>query len=217
MGLHFASGKRARAICDRCGFAVKYTDLRTQFVANHPTGLKVCSECLDEDHPQLDTDRLRVYDPQALDDPRPDHGELAASRELRHPARARALLTQRIKRREPFRPFAASVLREAMADWFEVERDLPWMTMAVPVRAARRAQVPAVVHADGTSRPQTVTAREAPVLHDLIRRFAVRTASATSARPASCLPSTKKGPSPSESKSTESYTPTTCASTRSTL
>ena len=74
-------------------------------------------------------------------------------------------------RRGDVGPYAASVLREAMADWFEVERDLPWMTMAVPVRAARRAQVPAVVHADGTSRPQTVTAREAPVLHDLIRRF----------------------------------------------
>jgi len=98
---------------------------------------------------------------------------LGARSLLADPRRAdvRALLNQRIKRREPFRPFAASVLREAMADWFEVERDLPWMTMAVPVRAARRAQVPAVVHADGTSRPQTVTAREAPVLHDLIRRF----------------------------------------------
>lgn len=85
MGGYFASGKRARAICDRCGFACDYQDLKTQFFSNRTTGLKVCPECLDEDHPQLDTDQLRVYDPQALEDPRPDHGELADSRELRQP------------------------------------------------------------------------------------------------------------------------------------
>ena len=88
----------------------------------------------------------------------------------------RALLNARIKRREDFRPFAASVLQERMADWFETGRGqgdlhLPWMTMAIPVRADRRARVPGVVHADGTSRPQSVAAGDAPIFHDLIRRF----------------------------------------------
>jgi carbamoyltransferase len=84
----------------------------------------------------------------------------------------RETLNARIKRREAFRPFAAAVLREAMADWFERDLDLPWMSMAVPVRADRRGQVPAVVHADGTCRPQSVSAEAAPVFHDLIARFA---------------------------------------------
>jgi carbamoyltransferase len=64
------------------------------------------------------------------------------------------------------------VLQEAMADWFETDQELPWMSMAVPVRAARRSQVPAVVHADGTCRPQSVSSAEAPRFHGLIARFA---------------------------------------------
>jgi carbamoyltransferase len=64
------------------------------------------------------------------------------------------------------------VLQEAMADWFETNQDLPWMSMAVRLRAGRGAQVPAVVHADGTCRPQSVSAAEAPRFHDLIARFA---------------------------------------------
>jgi carbamoyltransferase len=92
---------------------------------------------------------------------------------LADPRRAdvRARLNDRIKWREPFRPFAAAVLRERLTDWFEADLDLPWMSMAVPVRASRRARVPAVVHADGTCRPQTVTASDAPRFHDLIQRF----------------------------------------------
>ena len=99
---------------------------------------------------------------------------LGARSLLADPRRAdvRELLNARIKRREAFRPFAAAVLREAMADWFDTDQDLPWMSMAVPVRAARRAQVPAVVHADGTCRPQSVSAAQAPLFHDLIARFA---------------------------------------------
>ncbi|MBK1699017.1 carbamoyltransferase family protein [Rhodovibrio salinarum] len=87
----------------------------------------------------------------------------------------RERLNQRIKRREAFRPFAAAVLRERMADWFEADLDLPWMSQAVPVRADRRALVPAIVHVDGTSRPQTVSASQTPQFHDLIRRFEERT------------------------------------------
>jgi carbamoyltransferase len=98
---------------------------------------------------------------------------LGARSLLADPRRAdvRALLNARIKRREAFRPFAASVLRERLCDWFETEQDLPWMSMAVPVRPARRAGVPAVVHADGTSRPQSVARADAPRFHDLIARF----------------------------------------------
>jgi len=93
-------------------------------------------------------------------------------------ADAKALLNERIKRREPFRPFAPSVLREHVHEWFEtdaVDRDLPFMTSVLPVRAERRASIPAVVHVDGTGRPQTVTREANPLYHDLIRAFAERT------------------------------------------
>jgi carbamoyltransferase len=96
---------------------------------------------------------------------------------LADPRRAdvRARLNRRVKGREPFRPFAAAVLRDRLPDWFEADLELPWMSLAVPVRAACRARVPAIVHADGSSRPQTVGAGDAPVFHDLIRRFEART------------------------------------------
>ncbi|MBK1670124.1 hypothetical protein CKO28_18985 [Rhodovibrio sodomensis] len=103
---------------------------------------------------------------------------LGARSLLADPRRAdvRALLNDRIKQRETFRPFAAAVLDARLAEWFDTDRldgaqDLRWMSMAVPVRPARRARVPAIVHADGSSRPQRVTAADAPRFHDLIVRF----------------------------------------------
>lgn len=64
-----------------------------------------------------------------------------------------------VKQREPFRPFAPSVLRDAASEWFIGEApDLtPFMTTLLPVRPERRARLEAVVHEDGTSRVQTVS------------------------------------------------------------
>ncbi|MBF0394196.1 MAG: carbamoyltransferase, partial [Alphaproteobacteria bacterium] len=90
-------------------------------------------------------------------------------------ADARDLLNLRIKRREPFRPFAPSVLAESFADWFDADGPLPHMTHVVPLRSERRAAVPAVVHQDGTGRPQTVSADTDPLFHRLIAAFAART------------------------------------------
>ncbi len=96
---------------------------------------------------------------------------------LADPRRAdmRNLLNDKIKRRESFRPFAPSVLREAVAQWFEVDDDVPFMMKVYPLRRERRAQVPAVTHVDGTGRLQTVTARDNPLYHRLIRAFALDT------------------------------------------
>jgi hypothetical protein len=68
----YASGKYALGICDRCGFQFKLNDLKVQFVAQKATNLMVCDGCLDVDHPQLMLGRVRVIDPQALKNPRPD-------------------------------------------------------------------------------------------------------------------------------------------------
>jgi len=68
----------------------------------------------------------------------------------------KTILNLKIKRRESFRPFAPSVLRDAVADWFIRDDDVPFMLQVIPIRPERRGQIPAVTHVDGTGRLQTV-------------------------------------------------------------
>lgn len=77
MTVRFARGDRALGICDRCGFTNRLNDLRYQAVAAKVTKLRVCSACMDVDHPQLLLGRFPVNDPVALRDPRPDAGEVS--------------------------------------------------------------------------------------------------------------------------------------------
>ena len=68
----FASGKFAIAECDRCGQRYKLKELRTQTLKTKPYRVKVCYECWDPDHPQLQLGMYPVNDPQAVREPRPD-------------------------------------------------------------------------------------------------------------------------------------------------
>jgi len=79
MGSQFASGKKSIAFCDRCGRKVAYKELKPQVVNQVVTGIRVCPSCLDKDQPQWRVGRLRITDPQALRDARPDPN-LVASR-----------------------------------------------------------------------------------------------------------------------------------------
>jgi carbamoyltransferase len=88
---------------------------------------------------------------------------------------AKDLLNLRIKRRESFRPFAPSVLREHMGEWFTREEAVPFMEKVLPIRPERRAAIPAVTHVDGTGRLQTVDREAAPRYHALIECFRQRT------------------------------------------
>jgi carbamoyltransferase len=85
------------------------------------------------------------------------------------------ILNLKIKRRESFRPFAPSVLREAVAEWFELEGDVPFMMQVYPIRAEKRALIPAVTHVDGSGRLQTVSESANGRYYRLIRAFAART------------------------------------------
>lgn len=91
------------------------------------------------------------------------------------PRRDEALALNHLKGREAFRPFAPAVL-DAFADtWFDLgtHGESPFMLRVVPVRDDKRALVPAVVHVDGTTRPQTVAPGHA--LHPVIGAFFART------------------------------------------
>src|SRR6516165_8547597 len=112
----------------------------------------------------------------------------------RSPSMQKAL-NLKVKYRESFRPFAPSVLRERVADWFELDTDSPYMLLVANVNSARRrtmtpqdealfgidklnvvrSDIPAVTHVDYSARVQTVHAGTNRRFHALISRFKAKT------------------------------------------
>ena len=100
-------------------------------------------------------------------------------------------LNLKVKYRESFRPFAPAVLREDVADWFELDSDSPYMLIVADVRDDKRramsaqeqalfgidklnvsrSEIPAVTHVDYSARIQTVSADTNPLFHRLLQRF----------------------------------------------
>jgi hypothetical protein len=72
MGNRFASGKYSIAECDRCGQRYKLKQLKFEVIKTKLYQLKVCPECFDPDHPQLQLGMYPVDDPQAVRQPRKD-------------------------------------------------------------------------------------------------------------------------------------------------
>jgi len=88
------------------------------------------------------------------------------------------LINLKVKHREFFRPFAPSVLEEHATQWFQLRRpsvSTRFMSFAVELNPEKRHLVPAILHVDGTSRVQTVSATLSPEYHDLISEFYRRT------------------------------------------
>jgi carbamoyltransferase len=101
------------------------------------------------------------------------------------------VLNLKVKYRESFRPFAPAVLREDLADWFDLDSDSPYMLLVANVRKDRcramtpdqevlfgidklnvaRSEIPAVTHVDYSARIQTVHANVNPLFHRLLSRF----------------------------------------------
>jgi carbamoyltransferase len=86
-------------------------------------------------------------------------------------AEMKDILNERIKKREPFRPFAPSILEEYTADYFEQSHPAPTMLMVYQIKPERRAEIPAVTHVDGSGRLQTVSRSLNPRYYDLISDF----------------------------------------------
>jgi len=81
------------------------------------------------------------------------------------------VLNRRVKHREPFRPFAPSILEEYTGQYFEKAYPSPFMLMAYRVRPEKRAEIPAPTHVDGTGRLQTVRRDTNPLYWRLIDEF----------------------------------------------
>ena len=83
----------------------------------------------------------------------------------------RALINAKVKLREPFRPFAPSVLEERASDYFDLPGPSPFMLFTAPVLASAKGAIPAVVHVDGSARVQTVDADSNPIYRLLLETF----------------------------------------------
>ena len=81
------------------------------------------------------------------------------------------ILNKKIKNREEFRPFAPSVIAEEAKNYFDLSVNSPFMLYVVPVLEKVKRKIPAVVHVDGTARPQTVTKNQNPLFYELLEKF----------------------------------------------
>jgi len=85
---------------------------------------------------------------------------------------AKDLLNDKIKRRESFRPFAPSILKEAVEDYFIQKDTVPFMEKVFDIKEEKHKEIPAVTHVNGTGRLQSVDKNISPRYHKLISKFA---------------------------------------------
>ncbi len=90
-------------------------------------------------------------------------------------AEMKDVLNDRIKKREPFRPFAPSILEERVGDYFEQTHPAPTMLMVYQIKPERHGEIPAVTHVDGSGRLQTVSREVNERYYQLISDFAALT------------------------------------------
>lgn len=87
----------------------------------------------------------------------------------------RELINAKVKLREPFRPFAPSVLEERAEEYFDSSGPSPFMLFTLSVRATAKGVIPAVTHVDGTARVQTVDRESNPRFRKLLEAFERKT------------------------------------------
>ena len=88
---------------------------------------------------------------------------------------AKEILNTKIKRRESFRPFAPSILKEYVGEYFEITDEVPFMEKVYPIKKEKQALIPAVTHVDGTGRLQSVDKEISPRYYQLIDAFRQKT------------------------------------------
>ncbi|KKU60089.1 MAG: Carbamoyltransferase family protein [Parcubacteria group bacterium GW2011_GWA2_47_12] len=103
------------------------------------------------------------YGPRAL-------GNRSILCDARNPEMAN-IVNKKVKHREPWRPFAASILAERQREWFELEHPSPFMLLAALVVEEKRALVPSIVHVDGSCRIQSVTREQNAPYYELLSAF----------------------------------------------
>ncbi len=88
---------------------------------------------------------------------------------------AKEILNLKVKRRESFRPFAPSILKEYVSEYFELNEEVPFMEKVFLIKKEKRSEIPAVTHVDGTGRLQSVDKDISPRYYALIENFRKKT------------------------------------------
>ncbi len=83
----------------------------------------------------------------------------------------KSIINEKVKHRQWFRPFAPSILRSEVAEWFENDKDSPYMSFVVKFKDEAKDRVPAVVHFDNTARLQTVTENDNKWYFDFLTKW----------------------------------------------
>ncbi len=81
------------------------------------------------------------------------------------------IINSKIKRRESFRPFAPSILYEKMNEWFDIDKEVPFMSEVYPIKKEKISLLPGITHVDGTGRLQTVKKQNNLKYYNLIKSF----------------------------------------------
>ena len=89
--------------------------------------------------------------------------------------RIKEIINKKIKRRESFRPFAPSILNEYREEWFNIDKEIPFMSEVYSIVEEKRKLIPGVTHIDGTGRLQTVTIESNKFYYSLISSFYKKT------------------------------------------
>ena len=175
---HQVLGHQERFHMQHAFWGPAYPDSRLQAVAEASDCLvKVCSDDAD----LVETAAGLIADGRVLGwyQGRSEWGPRALGNRsiLANPTLAtmKATINAKIKRRESFRPFAPSVLRELVPTYFEQTVDSPFMMHVVKIRPEWRERLPAITHVDGTGRLQSVDQASNPLYHRLIEAFQHRT------------------------------------------
>jgi len=150
-----------------------YTDDEIQrALKSHEDKIKArCSEDVAKDTAKLIAEGKIIgwfqggseYGPRAL-------GNRSILCDARNP-KMKDIVNEKVKHRESWRPFAASVLDEKQSEWFEIEHKSPFMLLAAQVVQDKKKLVPSIVHVDGTCRIQSVTREQNEQYYELLKAF----------------------------------------------
>jgi len=170
---HRVLGSERGFVMDHAYTGPEYSDARCG-EALHTAGLD--SELLDDDalFPRV-AERIAAGDVVGWFQGRMEFGPRALGNRsiVTDPRRddMKDILNARIKHREPFRPFAPSILAERTSEWYEQDYTSPFMILVYKTRADKRERIPAVNHVDDTGRLQTVERDVNPRYYRLIEEF----------------------------------------------
>jgi carbamoyltransferase len=153
-GPEFRNGRVAKVLADR---ALSYTELDDSALAQRTAELIAAGDVVGWFQGRMEWGPRALGHRSILADPRRND--------------MKDVLNARIKHREPFRPFAPSVLLEATGDYFDQDYPDPFMLKVYNVRPDKQSVIPAVTHVDGSGRLQTVERETSPRYWQVIKNF----------------------------------------------